>query len=50
MQLLPRGMDSDLECADDIVLVSEDPDNLRDLLCSLDKFAAMVGMRFAPSK
>ena len=39
---------SDLEYADDVVLLSEDPGSLRDLLCSLDKSAAMFEMRFAP--
>ena len=39
---------SDLEYADDVVLLSEDPGSLQDLLYSLDKSAAMFGMRFAP--
>ena len=39
-----------MECAGDVVLLSEDPGSLPDLLCSLDKFAAIFGMRFAPPK
>ena len=50
VELLPGGMVSDLEYADDVVLLSEDPGRLQDLLCSLDKSAAMFGMRFAPPK
>ena len=44
------GMVSDSEYADDVVLLSEDPGSLQDLLCSWDKSAAMFGMRFAPPK
>ena len=50
VELLPGGMVSDLKYADDVVSLSEDPGSLQDLLCSLDKSAAMFGMRFAPSK
>ena len=50
VELLPGGTVSDLEYADDVVLLSEDPGSLQDLLCSLDKSAAMFGMRFAPPK
>ena len=50
VELLPGGMNSDLEYADDVVLLSEEPRSLQDLFCSLDKFAAMFGMRFAPRK
>ena len=48
--LLPGGTVSDLEYADDVVLLSEDPGSLQDSLCSLGKSAAMFGMRFAPPK
>ena len=47
---IPGGTVSDLEYADDVVLLSEDPGSLHDLLCSLDRSAAMFGMRFAPPK
>ena len=47
VELLSSGTVSDLGYADD-VLLSEDPGSLQDLLCSLDKSAAMFGMRFAP--
>ena len=50
VELLPGGTVSDLEYADDVVLLSEDPGSLQDLLCSLDKSAAMFGIRFAPPK
>ena len=50
VELLPGGTVSDLEYADDVVLLSEDPGSLQDLLCSLDKSAAMFGMHFAPPK
>ena len=50
VELPPGGTVSDLEYADDVVLLSEDPGSLQDLLCSLDKFAAMFGMRFVPPK
>ena len=50
VELLPGGTVSNLEYADDVVLLSEDPGSLPDLLCSLDKSAAMFGMRFAPPK
>ena len=50
VELLPGGTASDLEYADDVALLSEDPDSRQDLLCSLDKSAAMFGMRFAPPK
>ena len=45
-----HGIVGDLEYADNIVLLTEDPGGLQDLLCSLDKFAAIFGMRFAPPK
>ena len=48
VELLPGGTVSDLEYADDVVLLIEDPGGLQDLLCSLSKSAAMFGMRFAP--
>ena len=41
---------SNLEYADDVVLLSEEPGSLQDLLCSSSKSAAMPGMRFAPPK
>ena len=44
---LAGGTVSDLEYAGDVLLLSEDSDSLQDLLCSLDKSAAMFGMRFA---
>ena len=47
---LPGGMVSDFEYADDVVLLSEDPGSLQELLCCLDKSAAMFGMRFASPK
>ena len=50
VELLPVGMVSNLEYADDVVLLSEDPGSLQDLLCGLNKSAAMLGMRFAPPK
>ena len=50
VELLPGGTVSDLEYADDFVLLSEDPGSLQDLLCSLDKSAAMFGMRFGLPK
>ena len=50
VELLPGGTVYDLEYADDVVLLSEDPGSLQDLLCSLDKSAAMFRMRFAPPK
>ena len=50
VELLPDGMVSDLEYADDVVLLIEDPGSWQDLLCSLDKFAAMFGIHFAPPK
>ena len=46
VQLLPGGTVSDLEYVDDVVLLSEDPGSLQDLLCSLDKSAAMFRVRF----
>ena len=49
-QLLPGWMVSDLDYAVDVVLLREDPGSLPNLLCSLHKFAAMFGMRFAPSE
>ena len=50
VELLPGGTVSDLEYADDVVLLSEDSGSLRDLLCSLDKSASMFGMHFVPPK
>ena len=50
VELFPGGAVSDLECVDDVVLLSEDPDSLQNLLCSLHKSVAMFGMRFAPQK
>ena len=50
VKLLPGGMVSDLEYADDVLLLSEDPGSLQDLLCSLDKSDAMFGMQFAPPR
>ena len=50
VELLPGGTVPDLEYADDVVLLSEEPGSLQDLLCSLDKSAAMFGMHFAPPK
>ena len=48
---LPGGMVSDSEYTSDVVLLSKDPRSLQDLLlCSLDKSAAMFGMRFSPPK
>ena len=35
---------------DEVVLRSEDPGSFQDLLCSLDRFTAMFGMRFTPPK
>ena len=49
-ELIPGGTVSDLEYADYVVLLSEDPGSLQDLLCGLDKSAAMFWMRFAPPK
>ena len=39
-----------MQHVDNVVLLSEDPGSLQDLLCSLDKSAAMLGMRFPPLK
>ena len=47
VKLLTGGTVSDLEYVDDVVLLSEDPGSLQDLLCSLDKSAAMFRVRFA---
>ena len=47
VELLPGGTVSDLEYADDVVLLVA---CVQDLLCGLDKSAAMFGMRFAPPK
>ena len=41
---------SELEYADDVVLLSEDPGGLQDLLCSLDKSASIFRMCFASPK
>ena len=41
---------SELEYADDVVLLSEDPGGLQDLLCSLDKSASIFRMCFASLK
>ena len=49
-KLLPGGMVSDLKYANDVVLLSENAGSLQNVLCSLDKCAAMFGMRFAPRK
>ena len=50
VELLPGGTVSDLEYANDVLLMSEDPSSLQDLLCSSDKSAAMSGMHFALPK
>ena len=50
VELLPGGTVSDLEYVDDVVLLSEDPGSLQDLLCSLYKSAAMFGIPFCTSK
>ena len=50
IELLPGGKLSDLEYADDIVLLSEDPGKLQALLNCLSNSVGMFGMRFAPSK
>ena len=46
VELLSSGTVSDLEYANDIILLSEHPGNLQDLLFSLDKSAAMFEVRF----
>ncbi|VDP92533.1 unnamed protein product [Echinostoma caproni] len=50
IDLLPGGRLSDLDYADDIVLLSEDPDKLQTFLDNLNTNVAISGMRFAPSK
>ncbi|VDP92715.1 unnamed protein product [Echinostoma caproni] len=51
IDLLPGGKLSDLQYADDIVLLSQDPGcKLQAFLNSLSTSVAMFGMRLAPSK
>ncbi|VDP41817.1 unnamed protein product, partial [Echinostoma caproni] len=50
IDLLPGGRLSDLQYADDIVILSEDPGKLQGFLESLSAGVAMFGMRFALSK
>ncbi|VDP82162.1 unnamed protein product [Echinostoma caproni] len=50
IDLRPGGRLSDLEYADDILLLSDDPGKLQAFLDSLNASVAMFGMRFAPSK
>ena len=50
VELLPGWTVSDLEHADDVVLLSEDPGSLRDLLCSSGKPASIFGIGFAPPR
>ena len=48
---LLQGCDlTDLDYADDIALVSEDPVSLQTFLSNLDECSRLFGMRFAPSK
>ena len=46
-ELIASGTVSDLEYADDIALLREDPGSFQNLLASFDKSAAMFGMCFA---
>ena len=41
---------SDLCYVDHVLLLSEDPDSLEDLSCSLSKAVSKLGTRFAPPK
>ncbi|VDP92983.1 unnamed protein product, partial [Echinostoma caproni] len=50
IDLLPGDKLSDLEYADDIVLLSENPAKLQSFLESFSASVAMFGMRFQPSK
>ncbi|VDP87929.1 unnamed protein product [Echinostoma caproni] len=47
--MIQSDRQSDLEYADDLVLLSEDSGKLQTVLDSLDASAAMFGKRFAPS-
>ncbi|VDP93658.1 unnamed protein product [Echinostoma caproni] len=49
IDLLLGGRLSDMKYADDIVLLSEDPDQLQAFLYGLSASVSMFGMRFAPS-
>ena len=50
VELLPGSRLTDLEYADDIALLGSDPSEIQLLLNNLNKYSAMFGMRFAPSK
>jgi hypothetical protein len=50
IEFLPGGKLSDLEYADDVVLLSENTGKLQVFLNELNSCVAMFGMRFAPSK
>ena len=50
VDLLPEGRLTDLEYADDIVLLSDDVSKLQRLLDRLSVSAGLFGMRFAPRK
>ena len=50
VEIIPGGMVFDLEYADEVVLLNQNLGSLYDLLYSLDKFAPVDGVRFAPSK
>ena len=48
VQLLPGCELTDLEYADDLALLSEDPNSLQNFLNNLDECSRLFGMRFAP--